>query len=39
MKLRKYLVGTLACALMAGCANEDVQENVQTESSGEEAYP
>lgn len=23
MKLRKYLVGTLACALMAGCANED----------------
>ena len=23
MKLSKYLVGTLACALMAGCANED----------------
>lgn len=38
MKLSKYLVGTLACALMAACSNEDVQDNVQTESSGEEAY-
>ena len=38
MKLSKYLVGTLACALMAGCANEDVQENVQTGSGGKEAY-
>lgn len=38
MKLSKYLVGTLACALVAGCANEDVQESVQTGSSGEEAY-
>ena len=27
MKLSKYLVGTLACALVAGCANEDTQES------------
>lgn len=38
MRLSKYLIGTLACALVAGCANEDVQENVQTGSGGEEAY-
>lgn len=38
MKFSRFLVGTLACALMTACSNEDVQENVQTGSSGEEAY-
>lgn len=33
MKLSKYLVGTLACALMAACSNE---ENVGSGSSGQE---
>lgn len=33
MKLSKYLVGTLACALMAACSNE---ENVGNGSSGQE---
>ena len=32
MKLSKYLVGTLACALMAGCADE---ENVGNGSTGQ----
>ena len=33
MRLSKYLIGTLACALVAGCANE---ENVGNGSSGQE---
>lgn len=32
MKLSKYLVGTLACALMAACSNE---ENIENGSGGE----
>lgn len=35
MKLSKYLVGTLACALVAGCANEDVQNSTPPTQSGE----
>ena len=35
MKLSKYLVGTLACALVAGCANEDVQNSTPTTQTGE----
>lgn len=35
MKLSKYLVGTLACALMAACSNEDVQNSTPTTQIGE----
>lgn len=35
MKISKYLIGTLACTLMAACSNEDVQNSTPITQTGE----